>query len=145
MPEKKEATTASPSDSEPSTEILRQPAIRVILLPKDTNALGTIFGGIILSYIDQAGAAGARRIAPGRLVTVAMREVEFHEPVFVGDVVSLYAEVKRVGKTSITVGVVVEAERASGQGHTVKVTEADVVYVQVDENNRPVPIAPPRS
>ena len=119
----------------------RQPAIRVILMPKDTNALGTIFGGIILSYIDQAGAVEAHQHAPGRLVTVAMREVVFHEPVFVGDLVSFYCETLRVGRTSITVKVLVEAQRARALGDAVKVTEAEVVYVNVDEKNRPVPIA----
>ena len=119
----------------------RQPAIRVVLMPKDTNALGTIFGGIILSYIDQAGAVEAHQHAPGRLVTVAMREVVFHEPVFVGDLVSFYCETLRVGRTSITVKVLVEAQRARARGDAVKVTEAEVVYVNVDEKNRPVPIA----
>jgi acyl-CoA thioesterase YciA len=116
-----------------------QPAIRVILMPKDTNALGTIFGGIILSYIDQAGAVEAHRHVNGRLVTVAMREVVFHAPVFVGDLVSLYTETLRLGRTSITVKVVVEVERRSGGGR-VKVTEAEVVYVHVDENNSPLAI-----
>jgi acyl-CoA thioesterase YciA len=117
-----------------------QPAIRVILMPKDTNALGTIFGGIILSYIDQAGAVEAHRHDCGRLVTVAMREVEFHAPVFVGDLVSFFTETLRVGTTSITVKVVVEAERRTRGAGRVKVTEAEVVYVHVDENNRPTPI-----
>src|SRR5689334_2164471 len=101
-----------------------QPAIRVIMMPKDTNALGTIFGGIILSYIDQAGAVEAHRHAPGRLVTVAMREVVFHAPVFVGDLVSFFTETLRVGRTSITTKVTVEAERAFLGGEKVKVTEA---------------------
>ena len=118
----------------------RQPAIRVILMPKDTNALGTIFGGIILSYIDQAGAVEAHRHAPGRLVTVAMREVVFHEPVFVGDLVSFYCETLRIGRTSITVKVVVEAQRVRARHEAVKVTEAEVVYVNVDDRNRPVPV-----
>jgi acyl-CoA thioesterase YciA len=118
----------------------REPAIRVILMPKDTNALGTIFGGVILSYIDQAGAVEAHRhSAAGRFVTVAMREVEFHQPVFVGDLVSFYTETLRIGRTSITIKVVVEAERARTSGARVKVTEAEVVYVHVDETNRPVP------
>lgn len=119
----------------------RQPAIRVVLMPKDTNALGTIFGGIILSYIDQAGAVEGHRHVPlpGRLVTVAMREVVFHSPVFVGDLVSLYTETLRVGRTSVTVKVTVEAERSNGTGR-VKVTEAEVVYVHVDQNNQPRPI-----
>jgi len=114
-----------------------QPAIRVILMPKDTNALGTIFGGIILSYIDQAGAVEAHRHAPGRLVTVAMREVVFHQPVFVGDLVSLYTETLRCGRTSVTVQVIVEVERARNPGERVKVTEAEVVYVSVDESGKP--------
>jgi acyl-CoA thioesterase YciA len=119
----------------------RQPAIRVVLMPKDTNALGTIFGGIILSYIDQAGAVEGHRHVPlpGRLVTVAMREVVFHSPVFVGDLVSLYTETLRVGRTSVTVKVTVEAERSNGTGR-VKVTEAEVVYVHVDQSNQPRPI-----
>jgi acyl-CoA thioesterase YciA len=120
-----------------------QPAIRVIMMPKDTNALGTIFGGIILSYIDQAGAVEAHRHVPGRLVTVAMREVVFHSPVFVGDLVSFYAETLRVGRTSVTIKVTVEAERRTRGAGSVKVTEAEVVYVHVDENNAPVPVPPP--
>ena len=86
-------------------------AIRVIMMPKDTNALGTIFGGIILSYIDQAGAVEAHRHDAGRLVTVAMHEVEFHAPVFVGDLVSFYTETLRLGRTSVTVKVTVEVAR----------------------------------
>ena len=122
----------------------RQPAIRVILMPKDTNALGTIFGGIILSYIDLAGAVPAHQHAAGRLLTVAMREVVFHAPVFVGDVVSFYADVVRIGTTSITVHVEVEAERRDRQPRHVKVTEAEVIYVHVDERNAPIPIPRPR-
>lgn len=127
--------TVSPS----APVAMPQPAIRVVMMPKDTNALGTIFGGIILSYIDQAGAVEAHRHGPGRLVTVAMREVVFHEPVFVGDLVSLYATTRRIGKTSITVHVIVEAERPA-IGLKVKVTEAEVVYVHVDDHGRPSPI-----
>ena len=121
----------------------REPAIRVIMMPKDTNALGTIFGGIILSYIDQAGAVEAHRFTPGRLVTVATHEVVFHEPVFVGDLVSLFADVLRIGKTSIAVKVVVEAERHLTDRKVVKVTEAEVIYVHVDEHNQPQPIEKP--
>lgn len=118
-----------------------EPAIRVIMMPKDTNALGTIFGGIILSYIDQAGAVEGHRVVSGRLVTVAMREVVFHAPVFVGDLVSFYTETLKVGRTSITVKVLVEAERRMGGGTgKVKVTEAEVIYVHVDANNQPMPI-----
>ncbi len=101
----------------------RVPAIKVLLLPKDTNALGTIFGGVILSHIDLASAVEARKTAPLRYVTKAMREVEFHAPVYLGDIVSFYTETLRVGRTSITVKVLVEVERWSGgqrradQGH----------------------------
>ena len=117
-----------------------QPAIRVLMMPKDTNALGTIFGGIILSYIDQAGAVEAHRHAVGRLVTVAMREVVFHAPVFVGDLVSFFTETLRLGRTSITVKVTVEAERGFQGTGRVKVTEAEIVYVHVDKNNKPLPL-----
>src|ERR671928_1032652 len=89
----------------------RIPAIKVLLLPKDTNAYGTIFGGVILSNIDLASAIEARKVAAHRYVTKAMREVEFHEPVFLGDIVSFFTETVRVGRTSITVRVSVEAER----------------------------------
>jgi acyl-CoA thioesterase YciA len=121
----------------------RVPAIKVLLLPKDTNALGTIFGGVILSHIDLASAVEARKTAARHWVTKAMREVEFHEPVFLGDIVDFFTETVRVGRTSITVRVSVEAERwRSGHGEHVKVTEAEVVLVAVDESGRPVPIRP---
>ena len=117
------------------------PAIKLLLLPKDTNALGTIFGGVILSHIDLASAVEARKVASHRYVTKAMREVEFLEPVFLGDIVSFYTETIRVGRTSITVKVSVEAERwGSGRGERVKVTEAEVVLVAVDAKGRPTPI-----
>jgi acyl-CoA thioesterase YciA len=113
------------------------PAIRLTLLPRDTNPQGTIFGGIILSYIDIAGAVEAhRRTQIERFVTVAMREVIFHQPVFVGDLVSFYARTVRIGTTSITISVVVEAERYGGTSERIKVTEAEVVYVAVDANRR---------
>jgi len=129
----------------------RIPAIRVLLLPKDTNAYGTIFGGVILSNIDLASAVEARRLAPHRFVTKAMHEVAFHEPVFVGDLVDFYTETIRVGRTSVTVRVSVEAERwgsmasESGpirRGERVKVTQAEVVLVAVNELGRPIPIRP---
>lgn len=122
----------------------RVPAIKVMLLPKDTNGLGTIFGGVIASYIDLASAVEARKSGPHRFVTRAMREVEFHEPVFVGDIVSFFTETARVGRTSISVRVLVEAERwGSGQGERVKVTEAEVVLVAVGADGRPIPIGSP--
>ena len=129
----------------------RDPAIRVLLLPKDTNAYGTIFGGVILSHIDLASAIEARRAGPHRFVTKAMREVEFHEPVFVGDIVSFFTETVRIGRTSVTVRVLVEAERWGGPPGTgataapaerIKVTVAEVVFVAVGADGRPVPVRP---
>jgi acyl-CoA thioesterase YciA len=120
---------------------VRIPAIKVLLLPKDTNALGTIFGGVILSHVDLASAVEARKVARHRYVTKAMREVEFHEPVFLGDIVNFFTETLRVGRTSITVKVTVEAERwGGGEGERVMVTQAEVVLVAVDEQGHPTPI-----
>ena len=118
----------------------RDPAIRVMMLPRDTNGLGTIFGGIILSYLDLAGEIEARRHGPRRFVTVAMREVVFSAPVYVGDVVSFYARTVRVGRTSVTVQVEVKSERRNRTGETVEVTKAEVVYVAVDETGKSIPI-----
>lgn len=118
----------------------RDPALRVTLLPRDTNKHGTIFGGIILTHIDLAGAVQARKTCgPYNFVTVAMDKVVFHKPVFVGDVVSFYTETVRVGRTSITIKIEVEATRADSQ-ETVKVTEAEVVFVAVDKDWKPTPI-----
>jgi acyl-CoA thioesterase YciA len=130
---------------------VRIPSIKLLLLPKDTNAYGTIFGGAILSHIDLASAVEARKTAAHRYVTRAMHAVEFHEPVFVGDVVSFYTETIRVGRTSLTVRVLVEAERwrssptapqSTGRAEVVKVTEAEVVLVAVNDRGRPIPIHP---
>jgi acyl-CoA thioesterase YciA len=118
----------------------REPSIRVIMLPKDTNAHGTIFGGVILSYIDQAAAVGAKQHGASFIVTVAMREVVFHQPVYVGDLVSFYTRLIRIGRSSITVGVEVFSESGEGQGQRVKVTEAEVTFVNLDKDRRPVPI-----
>ena len=121
----------------------RVPAIKVLLLPKDTNQMGTIFGGVILSNIDLASAVEARKSGAHRYVTKAMREVEFHQPVFLGDVVNFFTQTVKVGRTSITVKVSVEAERwGAGYGERVKVTEAEVVLVAVDDRGCPVPIRP---
>jgi acyl-CoA thioesterase YciA len=137
----------------------RVPAIKVLLLPKDTNNLGTIFGGVILSHIDLASAVEARKSGAHRYVTKAMRAVEFHEPVYLGDIVNFFTETVRVGRTSVTVRVSVEAERwgtpvtggaglappapyGAGHGERVKVTEAEVVLVAVNDQGRPVSIRP---
>lgn len=122
----------------------REPAIRVVLLPRDTNERGTIFGGIILSYIDLAGAVGIRRYGNLKFVTVAMKEVVFARPVYVGDIVSFYTSVRRVGTTSVTVHVDVEAQRRDDPRKIQKVTEADVVYVAVDDRGRPIPLGKSR-
>lgn len=116
------------------------PAIRVLMMPRDTNAHGTIFGGVILSYIDQAGAIEARRQGLHLMVTVSMDKVVFHEPVFVGDLVSFWTETLRVGNTSITIKVVVEAIRSDDPSQRVTVTEAQVVYVNLGADRRPAPI-----
>jgi len=114
-------------------------AIQVIMMPRDTNPLGSIFGGVILSYIDQAGSIGARRDVTQAggglpyLVTVAMNRVEFKQPVMVGDVVRFVTRLVRLGRTSITVNVAVEAER---NGELLQVTEAEVVYVGIDPATR---------
>ena len=118
-----------------------EPTIRVSMMPMDTNPAGTIFGGVILGYLDQAGAIQAVLDYPGkRFVTVALREVEFHEPVFVGDVVSFYTETKRVGRTSVCVRIVVKARRYRDPEEHVTVTEAEAVYVSVGDDRRPVPL-----
>jgi acyl-CoA thioesterase YciA len=117
-----------------------EPAIRVLMMPRDTNAHGTIFGGVILSYIDQAGAIEARRQGLQFMVTVSMDKVVFHEPVFVGDLVSFWTETLRIGNTSITTKVVVEAIRAGNPSKRVIVTEAHVVYVNIGKDRKPATI-----
>ena len=120
---------------------IRDAAIRLTMMPRDTNAHGTVFGGIILSYIDVAGGVEAvRRTRHNRFVTVAMKEVIFHEPVFIGDLVSFYAETIRIGKTSITIHVDVEAERFGTPGELVRVTSAEVTFVAIGENREKVAI-----
>lgn len=118
----------------------QQPAIRVVMMPRDTNAMGTIFGGVILSYIDLAAAIEAHEYHPGKLVTVAMDKVEFKQPVHVGDLVSLFTDTIRVGRTSITVSISVWALRASDRHVIVPVTEARATLVAVDDHLRPTPV-----
>lgn len=126
----------------PKSQIARDAAIRLTMMPRDTNAHGTVFGGIILSYIDVAGGVEAvRHTGHDRFVTVAMKEVIFHEPVFIGDLVSFYAETTKIGNTSVTVHVTVEAERfGSPHGQKVKVTEAEVIYVAINQYREKVRI-----
>ena len=117
-----------------------EPAIRVLMMPRDTNAQGTIFGGVILSYIDQAGAIEARRQGLDVMVTVAMDKIAFHEPVYVGDLVSFWTETLRIGTTSITVKVVVDVIRGTDPDRKMLVTEAQVVYVNLGKDRKPKPI-----
>jgi acyl-CoA thioesterase YciA len=122
-------------------EFKRDAAIRLTMMPRDTNAHGTVFGGVILSYIDVAGGVEAvRHTKHERFVTVAMKEVIFHEPVFIGDLVSFYAQTLRVGRTSITIHVDVEAERFGNHGEIVKVTSAEITFVAINETREKVQI-----
>jgi acyl-CoA thioesterase YciA len=118
----------------------KQPAIRQVMMPRDTNAVGTIFGGVILSMIDLAAATHAHLYHPGKLVTVAFDEVEFKHAVFVGDLVSLFCETTRLGTTSIVVRVSVWAQHARARDQRVHVTEGQVTLVAVDEQMKPTPI-----
>ncbi len=118
-----------------TTEVVRDPAIRIVLLPKDTNANGTICGGIILSHIDLAGAVEAKKHTKERIVTVAMKEVIFKQPVLVGEVVSFYTCTLRHGTSSVTVAVDVEVNR---NGSEIKVTEAELTYVAVNKDGQPI-------
>ena len=118
----------------------RSPAIRTVMMPRDTNELGSIFGGHILSLIDLAAVQHARSVAPRKYVTKVMREVNFLSPVNVGDLVSFYTDTIKVGKSSIAVSVDVEARRGLNEMRTIRVTSAEVVMVAIDENGEPMPI-----
>jgi acyl-CoA thioesterase YciA len=138
-------TPTNPAPSSPGNAAAhdaRHLALRVVTMPKDTNQYGTIFGGVILSYIDQAGFVQARRHGQHRWVTVAMDRVEFKQPVHLGDVVNFYAKTVRTGRTSVTVEVEVEAERYT-DGQTVAVTSASLVMVSVDPLGRAIPFTSP--
>lgn len=130
------AAPTAPPDAAPRL------ALRVVTMPKDTNQYGTIFGGVILSYIDQAGFVEARRHGNHRWVTVAMDRVEFKQPVHLGDVVNFYGRTVRRGRTSVTIEVDVRAERYVG-GETVDVTSATLVMVSVDAAGKAIPFAGP--
>ena len=121
----------------------KQPALRVVPMPSDTNALGNIFGGWIMAQVDIAASIPAFRRAGGRVVTVAVNSFTFKQPVFVGDVVSIYADVIRTGNTSLIVHVECYSERLVHGEHTVvKVTEAELTYVAIDENYQPRVLTP---
>jgi acyl-CoA thioesterase YciA len=128
--------TALPSD--------REPVLRIVPMPADTNAHGTIFGGWVMAQVDIAGSIPAWERAQGPVVTVAVNSFVFKEPVFVGDIVSFYARVLKVGRTSITVDVEVFANRGrTGTKRVVKVTEAQLTYVAVDERREPRTVPDP--
>jgi acyl-CoA thioesterase YciA len=123
----------------------KQPAMRLVPMPADTNATGNIFGGWIMAQVDMAGGIAASRRADGRVATVAVNSFEFKQPVFVGDVVSLYVDVVKVGKTSITIHVECYSERrVHGERQVVKVTEANLTYVATDQDHRPRSVPPER-
>jgi acyl-CoA thioesterase YciA len=133
-------TDREPSSQEAAVPPLgREPTLRVVPMPSDANYTGDIFGGWIMSQVDIAGAIPAIELARGRVATVAVNSFVFKQPVMIGDVVSFYAEVVRVGQTSITVDVEVYARRRATHA-VVKVTEAKLTYVAVDDNRRPRPV-----
>jgi acyl-CoA thioesterase YciA len=116
--------------------------LRVIPRPMDTNANGDIFGGWVMAQVDMAGAVLPARMAGGRLATVAVNEFIFKQPVKIGDLLSFFASIVRVGRTSVTVKVEVYAERMSAYGRYLKVTEALLTYVAIDDEGRPRPLPP---
>lgn len=118
------------------------PTMRLPARPMDTNIAGDIFGGWIMAQVDLAGSIPASRRAKGRIVTVAVNSFQFHKPVYVGDLISCYAKVTKVGTTSLTVFVEVYAERYPDRSVCVKVTEATLTYVAVDDTGKPRPIDP---
>lgn len=128
-----------PSVALPSDKEL---VLKVVPMPGDCNANGDIFGGWVMAQVDLAGSVLPSRLAQGRTATVAVKEFVFKQPVRVGDLLSFYAGVQHVGRTSVTVDVEVYAERMQRQGHYVKVTEATLTYVAIDEVGSPRPIPP---
>ena len=120
----------------------KEPTLRVVPMPADANQHGDIFGGWIMSQVDIAGSVLAARHSRGRVATVAVNSFQFKQPVFIGDVLSFYAEIMRVGSTSITVNVEVYAQRNPREIETVKVTEATLTYVATGPDRRPRPVPP---
>jgi acyl-CoA thioesterase YciA len=115
----------------------KEPTLRVVPMPADENQAGDIFGGWIMAQVDIAGSVAAVRVARGRVATVAVNSFQFKQPVLVGDLVSFYSDVVRVGRTSITVNVEVYAQRRPEREEVVKVTEATLTYVAIDDNRMP--------
>jgi acyl-CoA thioesterase YciA len=123
----------------------KEPVLRVVPMPADANQHGDIFGGWIMSQVDIAGGVLAARRARGRVATIAVNSFQFKQPVFIGDVLSFYADIVRVGNTSITVYVEVYAQRNPREIETVKVTEATLTYVATGPDRRPRPVGPPEN
>lgn len=133
-------TSAAAPEPVVGLPIDRQPAIRIMTMPADTNPAGAIFGGWLMSHVDVAGSIEALRVARGAVATVAVNAFQFRHPVLVGDLVSFYANVVKVGQTSVTVAVEVYAQRNPQNPECVKVTEAVLTYVAVGTDNRPRPV-----
>jgi acyl-CoA thioesterase YciA len=134
------ASPATPLMAPPQLPDGSQLVLRVMPLPADANANGDIFGGWIMAQVDLAGAVLPARIARGRLATVAVNQFLFKQPVSVGDLLSFYARVTRIGNTSVSVHVQVYAERNPAELQVVKVTQADLTYVAIDDQGRPRPL-----
>ena len=130
-------TTALPTPAWVNLPTDEELVLKVIPMPKDCNQNGDIFGGWVMAQVDLAGAVIPARYAGGRMATVAVNEFIFKQPVRVGDILSFYSKLVRIGRTSITVKVEVYAERFRAQGKYIKVTEASVTYVALDEQGRP--------
>jgi acyl-CoA thioesterase YciA len=127
----------SPSNLNVALPLDKELVLKVIPMPADCNANGDIFGGWVMAQVDLAGSVIPARHTQGRMATVAVNEFVFKQPVRVGDILSFYSEVTRIGKTSVTVKVEVFAERFRSQGSYIKVTEASVTYVAIDEQGKP--------
>ena len=148
MTEPTSPTAATAAPSVPQRSEVRLPddkalVLRVMPMPADANGNGDVFGGWIMAQADLAGAVACHRVARGRITTVAVNQFIFKQPVSVGDVLSFYAEITRVGRTSVSVHLEVYAERNPADPHIVKVTEADLTYVAIDRDGKPRPIPAP--
>jgi acyl-CoA thioesterase YciA len=132
--------STDPGLQRPAMPTQRELVLKVIPMPADTNGNGDIFGGWVMAQVDLAGSVLPARLVRGRMATVAVKEFVFKHPVRVGDILSFFAEIQRVGNTSVTVEVEVYAERFGAQGEFVKVTEATLTYVALDEQGKPRPI-----
>jgi acyl-CoA thioesterase YciA len=142
------STAATAAPSVPQRPDVRLPddkalVLRVMPMPADANGNGDVFGGWIMAQADLAGAVACHRVARGRITTVAVNQFIFKQPVSVGDVLSFYAEITRVGRTSVSVHLEVYAERNPADPHIVKVTEADLTYVAIDRDGKPRAIPAP--